>query len=92
MGAIMTTITETRWPLRWLSKLSEHKVQVLIFVFGISGQMLVTHLSIAGFVFWLIGNVLCLRESLRARFYGMAAMYIVYAASCLYSVWLWSGR
>ncbi|MFM7459822.1 MAG: nicotinamide mononucleotide transporter [Burkholderiales bacterium] len=92
MAGIMTAITEPRAGLHWLSRLAQHKLQLLIFVCGVSGQLLVTHMNTTGFVFWLVANVLCLVESLRARFYGMAAMYIVYAASCLYSVWLWCGR
>lgn len=88
----MDAISKQRAGWLWVSKLAQHKAQILIFVCGVSGQILVTHLNGAGFVLWFVANVLCLGVSLRARFYGMAAMYVVYAASCVYSIWQWSAK
>jgi len=66
-------------------------LQAVIFASGIGGQLLVGRFDRRGFALWLASNVLLLGTAVIQGLYGIAALYVVYAALCARQ-WVQWGR
>lgn len=64
-------------------------IQTVILLTGILGAILVARKNMLGFWSWMISNVLLFVISAQQGLWGMAALYVFYFGTCVYSLWYW---